>query len=153
MQSWIWFHVSVNGWIIISISKISIYLSRVFYSRLKKEKKKSTDLLVFLVQPFVNWEKAQLGEIAVILFQFYRLKVSLETLINSLDWEFQGSKAEKYLDFQIRTISWKWFHQSWAVEKTGKFILKKKVKFCFSCNKKVRKILIITEFRKILEAC
>lgn len=129
------FHVLVNGWIIISISK-SPFISPTFFTPGEKRGKKiSTDLLVFLVQPFVNWEKAQLGEIVVILFQFYRLKISLKTLIKNLDWEFQESKAEKYFDFKIRTTSWKRFHRSWTVEKLGKFILKKKVKFCLSCYK------------------
>lgn len=66
---------------------ISIYLDSVFFTPgYKRGKKKFTDLLVFLVQPFVNlWEKAQLGEIALILFQVYKLKLSLKTLINNLD--------------------------------------------------------------------
>lgn len=117
----------------LSFPSVNLHLFLQHFSlQVKKgKKKKSTDLLVVLAQPFVNWEKAQLGEIAGILFQFYRLKVSLKTLINDLDWEFQGSKAEKYFDFKIRTITWEWFHWSWAVEKPGKFILKE---IKWSCN-------------------
>lgn len=33
--------------------------------------------------------------VPVILIQFYRVKVSLKTLINNLDRGFQGSRAEK----------------------------------------------------------
>lgn len=62
--------------------------------------------------------------VPVILIQFYRVKVSLKTLINNLDRGFQGSRAEKSGPYSenafIRIELWK--KQAGSVPKKRSFV-------------------------------